>query len=91
MILPTGKNILIIPHITTSIENTLPISEYPVWVFCIFGVMFLIFNAAIIYLTYLMCKECIESKLAKIFTLLFAAPICSFCLIAVWICFKQAL
>lgn len=90
MILPTGKNILIIPHIT-SIGNTLPISEYPVWGFWIFGVMFLILSAAIIYLTYLMCKECIESKLAKIFTILFAFPICSFCLIAVWICFKQAL
>lgn len=91
MIIPTGKNILILPHITTSIENTLPISDFSVWVFCIFGIMFLILSAAIIYLTYLMCKECIESKLAKILTLLFAVPICSFCIIAVWICFKQAL
>lgn len=89
MIIPTGKSLLIIPHVTTSIENTLPVSEYPVWGFWIFGVMFLILSAALIYLTYLMCKECIESKLAKIFTLLFAVPICSFCLIAVWICFKQ--
>ena len=91
MILPTGKNILIIPHITTSIENTLPISEYPVWGFWIIGVMFLILNASVIYLTYLMCKDCIESKLAKIFTILFAAPVCIFLFIAVWICFKQGL
>lgn len=91
MIIPTGKNILILTHITTSIENTLPISDFSVCVFCIFGVMFLILGASIIYLTYLMCKECIESKLAKILTLLLAVPICSFCLIAVWICFKQVL
>ena len=91
MIIPTGKNILIIPHITTSIENTLPISEYPVWGFWIIGVMFLILNASVIYLTYLMCKDCIESKLAKIFTILFAAPVCIFLFIAVWICFKQGL
>lgn len=91
MIIPTEKNILILPHITTSIENTLPISDFSVWVFCIFGVMFLILSASIIYLTYLMCKECIESKLAKIFTIVFAAPICSFCLIAGLICFKQVL
>ena len=91
MILPTGKNILIIPHITTSIENTLPISEYPVWGFWIIGVMFLILNASVIYLTYLMCKDCIETKLAKIFTILFAAPVCIFLFIAVWICFKQGL
>ena len=91
MIIPTGKNILIIPHITTSIENTLPISEYPVWGFWIIGVMFLILNASVIYLTYLMCKDCIESKLAKIFTIVFAAPVCIFLFIAVWICFKQGL
>ena len=91
MIIPTGKNILIIPHITTSIKNTLPISEYPVWGFWIIGVMFLILNASVIYLTYLMCKDCIESKLAKIFTILFAAPVCIFLFIAVWICFKQGL
>lgn len=91
MIIPTGKNILIILHLTASIENTLPVSDFSVWVFCIFGVMFLILSASIIYLTYLMYKECIESKLAKIFTLLFAVPICSVCLIAVWICFKQVL
>ena len=91
MIIPTGKNILIIPHITTSIENTLPISEYPVWGFWLIGVMFLILNASVIYLTYLMCKDCIETKLAKIFTILFAAPVCIFLFIAVWICFKQGL
>lgn len=89
MILPTVKSILIIPHITTSVGGAFPISDFPVWV--IFGVMFLILSASVIYLTYLMCKECIESKLAKIFTLLFAVPICSVCLIAVWICFKQVL
>lgn len=88
MIIPTGKNILILPHIT-SIGNTLPISNCPVWGFWIFGLLFLILSVSVIYLTYLMCKDCIESKLAKIFTILFAAPVCTFLFIAVWICFKQ--
>ena len=91
MILPTGKNILILPHITTSIENTLPISDCPVWVFSIIGVMFLILSATMIYLTYVMCKDCLESKLAKIFTIVFAVPVCSLCLITGFICFKQVL
>lgn len=91
MILPAGKTILIIPHVTSSIENTLPISEYPVLEICLIGVMFLILSAAMIYLTYELCKDCLESKLAKIFTILFAVPICSFCLITGLICFKQVL
>lgn len=91
MIIPTGKFVLILPHITTSIENKLLISDCPIWVLWLIGIMFLILGAEIVYLTYVMCKECIESKLAKIFTLLFAVPICSFCLIAVCICFKQVL
>lgn len=91
MILPTGKNILIIPHITTSIENNLSIPDGPVWIIVMFGVMFLILSVALIYLTYEMCKDCIESKLAKAFAILFAVPICSFCLITGFICFKQVL
>lgn len=91
MIIPTGKSLLIIPHITTSVRGESMISDYPVWMFWIIGVMFLILNASVIYLTYLMCKDCIESKLAKIFTILFAAPVCIFLFIAVWICFKQGL
>lgn len=86
MIFTTGKSILIIPHVTSSIENTLPISEYPIWVMCIIGVMFLILSAIMSYLTYTVCKDCIESKLAKILTIMFAVPICVFCLITGLIC-----
>ena len=91
MILPIGKSILIIPNITSSTENKLLISDCPIWVIWLIGIMFLILGAEIVYLTYVMCKDFIESKLAKIFTIVLAAPICSFCLIAVWICFKQVL
>lgn len=89
MILPIGKSLLIIPHITTSVKGELMISDCPVWMFWIIGVMFLILNASVIYLTYLMCKDYIESKLAKIFTIFFATPICTFLFIVAWICFKQ--
>ena len=57
MVIPAGKNILITPNITTSVGNTLPISDYPVWVFWVFGAMLLILSASVIYLIYVMYKE----------------------------------
>lgn len=57
MIIPTGKSILITPNITTSVGEGLSISDYPVWIFWVIGVMFLILSAAIIYLIYVMYKD----------------------------------